>query len=186
MVTTALFGTDSVANGSGAHHLIHSYSETNSDTTGDLVSTVTGLGQTFTSDGSVLDSAKFYMKKESGATLTGSINAKLYAVTGTLGSTAIPTGTALAVSDNFNPNTITNGVYNLETFTFSGGNRYAMTNGTVYAITVEDPTPRTTPDCVAVGYDGSSPTDPGNTVVVVSGSWSAAASDDTCFYVYGV
>lgn len=77
-----------------------------------------------------LASAKFYLKKFGSP--TGNIVAKLYAVTGTVGTNAVPTGSALVTSDPIDISTLSTS-YALSTFTFSG---YDLTSGD-YAITIE-------------------------------------------------
>jgi hypothetical protein len=140
----------------------------------------TGAGQSFTSTGGTLTSAKFYLYKDNSP--IGNAVAKLYAITGTSGTDAKPTGAALATSDNFDVSTLTTSVQ-LISFTFSGANQYAMVNGTKYAITVEYST-SVSPNNVEVYADSSSPTHSGNASDMAAGVWNADVGFDLVFYVY--
>src|SRR5438132_328464 len=77
--------------------VVDSYAETHQDGVASLNNVRTAIGQVFTpSISAYLRSCKFYVSKERRP--TGTVVAKLYAVTGTPGSTAVPTGSPLAVS----------------------------------------------------------------------------------------
>jgi hypothetical protein len=157
------------------------YSESNDEnnhitlTGGSLV----GAAQTFASIGGSLTSAKFYLIKDGMA--TGNAVAKLYAISGTSGTDGIPTGSALATSDTVDVSTL-NPSPTLVTFTFSGGNQYAMTSGTKYVISVEYSGSGGLG--LDVEYDASSPTDPGNYSTLTGSTWTANSGRDFIFYVY--
>ncbi len=158
-----------------------SYSETNQDQENILQGAggdFTGSGQSFTSLGGALTSAKFYIRKNNSP--TGNAVAKLYAHTGTYGVSSLPTGTALATSDNFDVSTLTSSLA-LTTLTFSGANQYAMTNGTNYVITFEFSGGSIGND-VRLGRDATSPTPSGN-ASFLQGTWQLNASDDLIFSV---
>lgn len=125
-----------------------------------------GAGQAFTGVGCTLTKAKFYLKK-TGSPI-GNAVAKIYAVTGNYGTTAKPTGTALATSDAFNVTTLT-GSYVLTTFTFTGGQQITLVAGTKYVVTVEYSTSATATGTVdvqdALSHDG-------NSSYLLSGTWS--------------
>lgn len=156
-----------------------SYSEANQDLAASLNDTQTGVGQSFTGDDGVLDSAKFYLMKQ--VTPTGSAVAKIYNHGALWGQNGYPTGAALATSDNFDVSTVSSVSYELKTLTFSGANRITLTNGTHYFVTIEYT--GTATDLLKVGMDGSSPTHPGNGAAY-QGGWFTAASYDFIFYVY--
>jgi len=164
---------------SQAGSTIDSYSETNqSSETASLGTIDTGEGQSFTGNGSVLGSAKWYLRKTTSA--TGNAVAKIYAHTGTFGSGGTPTGAALAVSGNFDVSTLTSSLQ-LITFTFSGANQIVLANGTHYFLTIEyggSGFP------IIVGKDTTSPTATGNGAFLSGGTWSSA-TEDNCFYVVG-
>jgi hypothetical protein len=168
--------------------LIDSYSETNQDAVLTQSSANRqGVGQVFTGDGSTLDSAKFYLQIATG-TPTGNITARLYASTGTKGSTAKPANASspLAESDAVNATSIGASLA-LVTFTFSGVNRISLANGTDYVLVCWYPNGDGSNN-LNIGYDSSSPTHSGNFAQTTNtgATWTAGATLDTVFYVYGV
>lgn len=94
-----------------------------------------GYAQSFTGAAGKIVLVRFKLAKT--GTLSGNATAKLYAHTGTFGSTSKPTGTALATSDNFAVNTELSGTMTLEDFNFTGANQYVMTVGVKYCIAFE-------------------------------------------------
>jgi hypothetical protein len=112
----------------------------------------------------------------------GNAVAKLYAITGTFGTNAKPTGTALAVSDNFDVSTLTSSLA-LITFQFSGANRYSMVSGTNYCLTIEYGGGNAS-NFIRAGLDSNSPTHAGNISTLLSGTWSGFSASDLIFYVY--
>ena len=160
-----------------------SYAEANSDSTTTLnLGGVVGVGQAFTgesSPGSTLVSSKFYMKKTN--LPTGNAVSKIYDVTGTYGTEAIPSGTALATSGNLDVSTLTGSLV-VKTFSFTGANQIELDRDKVYAVTVEYAGGDGT-DNIQVGYDASSPTHGGNYSSLTGTTWSAVAGSDTVFYV---
>jgi hypothetical protein len=175
-----IFGT--FGNAPAGPTLVDSYSETNQGSFRQLDSQDQfATGQTFVGDGAVLDSAKFYLLK-TGAP-SGNATARLYALTGTPGTDATPTGAALATSDNFDVTTLT-GSYALITFSFSGANRVTLTNGTNYCIACYF-TGGNASNYVRIGIDLSSPTHAGNEFYTSDGTnWTADSTIDAVFYLY--
>lgn len=94
----------------------------------------TSIGHSFTATGGVLDNVKFYLKKAGSP--TGNAVAKIYAHSGTYGTDSAPSEAALATSTNFNVSTLT-GSFVLTTFTFTGGNKIVLTEGTRYIAVIE-------------------------------------------------
>jgi len=140
-----------------------------------------GAGQVFTpSQTTTLDSAKFYLSKVGSP--TGNGVAKIYAISGTPGTNAIPTGSALATSDSFNVASLT-GSNQMITFNFSGTNRITLTSGTWYAVTFEY-TNGNGSNYVSIGADNTSPTHAGNEFYYDSG-WGADNTWDEIFSVSG-
>ena len=85
--------------------IIDSYSESNYVTAGYGMSPLGyGVGQSFTGDGKTLSSVKFYARKVGSP--TGNIYAKIFAHSGTYGTSSVPTGTELAVSGAVDVTTI--------------------------------------------------------------------------------
>lgn len=120
--------------------------------------------------------AKFYAKKSGSPADT--VRAEIYATTGTHGTNAVPTGSALAVSDTITAVDLPSS-YELVTFTFSGENIITLSAGTCYAIVIYYAS-GTSSNKIMVGCDISSPTHSGNGVRFYS-SWGAM-SYDVIFY----
>lgn len=158
-----------------------SYSESNQDAQQNAGSdTIQGRMQSFTSNGGVLDHARFYLKKTNSP--TGNATAKIYAHSGTYGTSSVPTGAALATSDNFDVSTLTDSLA-LTTFSFSGGNRITLEAGTQYVVTFEY-AGGTSTNLVLWGFDNSSPSHGGNQGSLSSSVWTPVSSQDGVFYVY--
>jgi hypothetical protein len=159
--------------------LTDSYADTNQDTDQTLGNgTINGIGQSFTGNGDVLTTADFYLKKS--GTPTGNATAKLYAHSGTFGTSSVPTGAALATSETFDVSTLT-GTYTHITFTFTDD--FLMVNTTKYVIAIEY-TSGDGSNFVQVGTDASSPSHGGNKSQL-NGSWVAASGTDVVFEVWG-
>lgn len=91
-------------------------------------------GQSFTNANDItLDSCAFYLRKYGSP--TGSCYAKIYAHSGTFGSSSIPSGSALATSEAFDVSTLTTS-FQWITFSFSGANRISLSSSTYYVIIV--------------------------------------------------
>lgn len=168
--------------------VLDSYSEANQNSDAWVLSGFAGTGgsaygQTFktpdTSTTQKLNSAKFYLKT---AGSTYNLTARVYAVTGTYGTTAVATGAALAESD-----AVTTGVgaaYALITFTFSGANKISLTTNTAYCLILIN---NNSDANILMGKDTTAPTHAGN-MVYWSGAfaWTASPAEDAAaFYVYG-
>ena len=139
-------------------------------------------GQTFLSPALFnITEAKFYLRKQNSP--TGNIVAALYAVSGTVGSGAIPTGSVLAISDSIDITTLGSSAA-LVTFNFS--TTYTLISGIGYAIVIY-PTSGSFSSTITVqvGSDFSSPTAGGELVYFGNNVWASATSLATCFYIYG-
>lgn len=159
--------------------VIDSYSESNHDTNRSLNATTTGRAQSFTArSNAVFTQAKLYLKKTGSP--TGDATIKLYAHSGTYGTSSIPTGSALD-SVTYAVSSLTTS-YQLITFDFSGG--YNLVQGTYYVLAIEYSSGDASNN-VQVGTDTSSPGHGGNTDYYSGGSWNADSSQDHCFYIYG-
>jgi hypothetical protein len=152
--------------------LVDSYSEGNA---GDNTSSI--VGQSFTGNGGVLNSAKFYMEKDGSP--TGNLYAKIYSHSGTFGTTGIPSS-LLATSDAVDVSTVSD-TPALQTFAFTGANKITLTNGTKYVVVIENI--YNFPNYSLAYRDGSSPTHNGN-FSYYSGGWNYDAALDLIFYVY--
>lgn len=138
--------------------------------------TVNGVGQSFTGDGNILSGLAVYLKKS--GTPTGNATAKLYAHSGTFGTSSVPTGAALATSEVFDVSTLTTS-YERVPFQFNDG--VTLTNATNYVIAVEY-TGGDGTNFVQIAKD-SSGTHPGN-YSEDTGSWAASSVADLIFSVY--
>jgi hypothetical protein len=142
------------------------------NTYGDLgsSSTIIKRFQSFTSGGGKLSSAAFKLYKV--GTPTGSVVAKIYAHTGTYGTSSKPTGSELAVSDAVDISTITTSTSGQEyTFTFSGANKIDLTAATKYCVSIE----------LVVGYT----TDNSNNIRVMGNSDNASHSGNLGYFLSG-
>lgn len=150
--------------------LVDSYAFSNRS--GVISSPGSEIGQTFTGDGKVLEKAKLSLIRN-GA--TGNAYVRIYAHTGTFGSTGIPTGSVLAESDPVDITSFTNLLQSTVTFNFSGANQITLGNGTHYCLSLYYAGSN-----LSIGYDGSSPTHAGNNYVGVT----ADNTKDLVFEVY--
>ena len=139
-----------------------------------------GAGQSFASGaGGVVTTAQFFLKKTGSP--TGNAVAKLYAISGSYGSTSIPTGAAMATSDNLDVSTLTT-LYQQISFTFS--TPYTLTASTNYAVTIEY-TGGDVSNYVSVGLTtaGSGAAHGGNASTHATGTWTNVATLDLLFFV---
>ncbi|KKL80801.1 hypothetical protein LCGC14_2001150, partial [marine sediment metagenome] len=83
------------------------------------VGLVSALGQSFTGDGNKIGYVQFYIKKTVGSPV-GELTARLYAISGTFGTSNVPAGAALASSSPMAIEDIGAGDFELVTFTFDG------------------------------------------------------------------
>ena len=162
--------------------LLDSYSESNNDSSSGMFASgsVYGNAQSFHGVAGTLDSCKFCLAQNAA---TGNVLAKLYAHSGSFGSTGVPTGTALAVSDVVDASSLSSNLSTgaLATFTFSGANRVTLAAGTDYIISVE----YSGTNAVYAFLDGTSPTHGGNLARLDNASvWSAFSALDLSFYIY--
>ena len=139
----------------------------------------TEAGVSFTSGGGELDSVKFYLAKQNSP--TGTISAKIYAHSGTYGTSSVPTGSALATSDSRNAADLTT-TATLYTFSFTGTNRIMLSSG-YYVVVLAYNGSSTGTNVVFLEQDNSSPTHNGNSCDNYEG-WGARSGSDAIFYVY--
>jgi len=137
-----------------------------------------GRGQSFGGNGEIIQYVDFYLFR-TGST-TGNAYAKIYAHSGTYGTSSIPTGTALATSDAFDTSTLPTSIA-LVRLTFSGANKITLTNSVAYVLTLEYTNDGST--YLRIGQD-SSGGHAGNESYKQSGSWNAVSTSDLIFYIY--
>lgn len=138
----------------------------------------TRIAETFLGNGQYLTRARFMLNKSSNP--DGTMQAALYATTGTLGSTDLPTGTALATSTTTLNNASLTTTPTWYAFDFDGP---FLTNGTVYAIGLVSSQTTASPSRPQIGADASSPTHAGRGVAYNSGAWGSLGAD-VIFEVY--
>lgn len=126
------------------------------------------LGESFAVTTSrVLSTAKFRLSKEGSP--TGTICAKIYAHSGTYGTSSVPTGSALATSANVDVATLTTSSAWVD-FAFTGVDAITLSASTNYCIALEfTSTSSNASNCVKVGLDATSPSYGGNPF---KGTWS--------------
>jgi hypothetical protein len=155
---------------------VQSFGDTNNQGLG-------GIGQSFTGDGGVLNSVKFYLSK--GGTITGNAFVYIYEHSGTFGSSSVPTGSPLATSDAFDVSALTTSA-TLITFNFSGANKITLSNGTKYVVTIQYTGGSWPSNYIAVGQEAISSSHPGNICFYINSisRWGVDPETDVCFYVY--
>lgn len=160
--------------------VIDSYSETNQNDTDDMYGARTGRGQSFANtDECYLSSAKFYLSKTGSP--PGTLYCRLYAHTGTYGTSSLPTGSVLDQSSMSASSLGTS--FALVTFNFTGG--YILQPNTKYCISLYyNEGGSDASNKVNVGADTTSPTHGGNYFFDNGGGWTTSTADG-CFYVYG-
>lgn len=137
------------------------------------------VSQSFRGMAGDIVNAKFYLKKVGSP--SGNITAVLYAHNGSFGSSSVPTGAALATSDNVDISDLSTSL-ELITFNFTGVEQYTLSADTKYTISLEYSGGNSSNYLVA-GFDFTSPEHVGN-YADNSGSWSANSNRDLIFYVY--
>ena len=128
-----------------------------------------------------LDSVGLYLKKVGSP--TNDVVCTIYAVTGLVGTTAKPTGAALATSVAVDGAGLTTD-YVLTFFNFTGGERITLIAGTAYCIVLQCASDgASTSNYVGIASTGAG-TDAGNVAFFKSGSWGNLASADINFNLY--
>jgi len=158
-----------------------SYAFSNRDGDDSLTTpTPIGWGQCMTASATgFITQSKFALR---GAGTSGTGHSRLYATTGSLGSTCKANGPPLAVSDDFPMAVLTAG-YQFFAFTFSGGNQVQLISGNNYAITFWWDSGTGTP---LIGTDVSAPTHTGNVFHDCINSASPSCTADTWDLVFEV
>ncbi len=141
------------------------------------------VAQSFTGKAGILRTAKFYLRKNDD--LAGNIYAKLYAHSGIYGTSSIPTGEVLAVSDAVDVVTIPYWPVMLIAFNFT--DEYELADNTRYCIALEY-SGGDEGSYIAAGIVTTPPepsaAHPGNLSGYYNGVWEARYWEDLIFYVY--
>lgn len=160
-------------------HVLSSLIGLSSSTT---VDNVDGVCQSYTPSQSVtLAATKFWIQSFGSPTMN--VVSKIYAKTGTCGSTAVPTGSALATSDNVAASSVPS-TLGWKLFPFSGANQIAQSTSTCYEACIEYSSGNNS-DFLIAARDPVYVTDPGNYAAHTSGTWGADANKDLIFSVQG-
>lgn len=168
--------------------LIDSYSDGgNAQFLGKLAGNTIKRGQSFNCSGVVvLNSVKVSLRKYGSP--TGNIYIRIYAHSGSYGSSSIPTGSVLATSDPVSASSLSAyPTYSDNTFTFSGSNKITLEE-TRYCFLV-DATDTTTDgsNYIQTEADGTAPTHGGNSFYSefeTPNTFVASSVFDQKFYVY--
>jgi hypothetical protein len=112
---------------------------------------------------------------------TGSGYAKVYAHSGTYGTSSVPTGSALATSDAYDISNLTTEFQTI-TFSFTGDDRIYLTHEGYYFVSFEYG--GGSGDVVSIDGTAYSDSHDGNTAYDFD-PWLEDDSIDTVFYVYG-
>ena len=143
----------------------------------------TGVAQSFVvpSGGTTLYSAKFWLHK-SGAP-SGNLSFKIYNISGSPGSTAAPTGAAIATSNTLTATTLTTSSV-LTELLFTGVNVIYLPAGS-YEVAIEY-SGGDTSNYVLVSRVGSSASGNAAYQATAGSAYTSNSFDDSSFYVYGV
>jgi hypothetical protein len=167
-----------VVNSVSSGTVVDSYDISNFDSTIALATVQFAAGQTFANGSSqILTSAVFVVSKTGSP--TGSAYAKLYAITGTHGTDAVPTGSPLATSEPLDVSKLSTTV-DLVSFAFT--DNYTMAAATNYAIVVEY-TNGDVSNYIRVGTQQLGSPSHGGNFVYYTTSWIADNTTDCIFYV---
>lgn len=136
-------------------------------------------GESFTGDGRELRNIRVNLRRVGSP--TGNAVVKVYAHSGTYGTSSIGTGSPLATSDNLDVSTITN-ANNTTNYVipFSGANRITLVQGTYYVFVIEF-TGGDASNYVRTFLDNTSPSYSGN-YAYYNGSWNAVSGTDLAVF----
>ncbi len=168
-------GNDVDVRNANAATSVQAYANTNQDSEVNIGNgTLDGVAQSFAGVAGQLVRAQFYLRKVGSP--TGNATVKLYAHSGTFGTSSIPTGATLVASTVLDVSTLTGSLADVD-FYFEAAAFYDLVGATNYCIAIEY-TGGDGSNYVAVGYDASSPTSAGNAATLASGGgWSAQTYD---------
>jgi len=146
---------------------------------------LTAQGQCFTCSATTrLQNVKMKLICANATLFAGTMFAKIYAMTGTYGTSGKPTGSALAVSNPFDMSQISNAAYAEYTFTFPPDSQITLSSSTYYCAVIEtqngDSTNYWNVQSNSVGSHS------GNSCYYSSGTWNALSSTDVQFVVTGI
>lgn len=142
--------------------------------------TVIGQAQSFANGANAQYLTRVRLKMKKVGLPTGNLTAKLYAHSGTFGTSSIPTGAALATSVNFDVSKLTTSYLEYEIAFLT---QYEMAASTNYAIAFEHAAIDGS-NYVQIQGLATSGTHAGNRSQLVTSTWTPTAGDDLYFKVY--
>jgi len=142
--------------------------------------TVIGQAQSFSNGANAQYLTRVRVKMKKTGSPTGNLTAKLYAHSGTLGTSSIPTGAALATSVAVDSSKLTTAYLEYE---FAFTTQFEMLASTNYTIAIEKAVGDGS-NYVQVQGLASSGTHAGNRSQLVTVTWTPTATDDLYFKVY--
>jgi len=155
---------------------VQAYANTNQDAEVNIGNgTLDGVAQSFANaTAGQLVRAQFYLRKVGSP--TGNATVKLYAHSGTFGTSSVPTGATLVAATVLDVSTLTGSLADVD-FYFEAAEFYDMLGSTNYTIAIEY-TGGDGSNYVVVGYDSSAPSSAGNAATLASGGgWTAQSYD---------
>lgn len=170
-------------------YIIDSYSESNHDgNTFDFTSTTRACGQSFYNGTiNVLHSVSLFLNRRGSA--SGNCRVRIFAHSGTYGTSSIPTGTVLATSNNVSLDAVPlfPEPYALVEFLFSGSEKIDLVENTHYTWVMDYPdSDGTTTNRLSLAQDRTIVSHQGNLFSSLNGSsFSPLSTTDCIFYVYG-
>lgn len=167
-------------NGTSSPYETYSSSNHNADYLLGVV-TYNKIGQSFTGNGGVLSGVSIMLAKN--GTLTASLAVEIYAHTGVFGTSSLPTGSALIVSDPVLFNDLS-GTSALVSFSFPS--ELTLTNSVNYVAVLRLSAMGDVSNYVKVGTDNSAPAHAGNASLgdSLDIGWTALVTDDLIFSIY--
>lgn len=148
-------------------------------------------GQSITGNGTTLYRLGFRVTTAAGNTeLNGVVSARVYAHSGTFGTSSVGTGSALATSTTMAVSALpASGSTTVTFFDFTGANQITLTQGTNYVVVVSFDSGTNTTGTNTLSLTASSSgtgTHPGNRTTFSGSTWSATSTSDMYHFVYGL
>ena len=139
--------------------------------------TINGLAQSFSNGANATHLVRAYFDVKTVGSPTGNATAKLYTISGTHGSTAVPTGAALATSETVDVSKIGTSYEQVE---FGFSTTYEMTASTNYIISIE----YTAGDATNyIDVSGNSTGTHAGNRSQLNGTWVASSGSDIAFEI---
>ncbi len=141
--------------------------------------TILGQAQSFANGAKAAYATRVFANLKAQGAPTGNLVAKIYAHSGTFGSSSIPTGSALATSKNFDTSKLTTAYI---TYEIGFDTQFELLASTNYTVSFEFT--GTSTNYVKMQGLAASGTHAGNRSQLVSSTWTATAGDDLNFDIH--